>query len=109
MHIYQQRARRHDLDELVRGTLAATETPSGTCRDGLLVAPSQHAGEDRTCHESPSRDRRDLNRRPGLAQHKRLRLRLQYRKSVNFLDIAPFDHSRSVKGAPDYNSRSYTR
>jgi hypothetical protein len=49
VHIDQQRARRHDLDKLVGGALAATETPSGTCRDGFLVAPSQHTGDDRTC------------------------------------------------------------
>ncbi len=98
MHIDQQRARRNDLDKLVRGTLAATETPTGTCRDRFLVAPSQHTCHDRTCHKPPSRDRGDLNRRPSLAQHKRLRLQLgcQHRKSVNFLDIALFDHSKGV-------------
>lgn len=62
------------------------------------MAPSQHTSDDRTRYEPPSRDRGDLNRRPSLAQHKRLRLRLgfQHRKSVNFLDIAPFDHSKGV-------------
>jgi hypothetical protein len=28
----------------------------------------------------------------------RLRLGFQHRKSVNFLDIAPFDHSKECKG-----------